>query len=129
LGLVVQVAVVVLAQHPHKMEIIQYLAQLRLQEEAVALMRPTPVEMVDQVVAVAVVALLLVLAAQATPQAHHLAKVVAVELRLLTTPHHLLVLVVAAVLVGQQHQMGQVHQVQRLVMEQMEQRLPFLVHL
>ena len=118
-----------LAQRQHKMEVALVSWRIAQLAVAVELVRLTLVEMAGQAVAVAVVVLLLVLVAQETHQAHHQAKVVTVGLQLLTTPHHLMALVAAAVLAGQQHQMGQVHQAQRLAMAQMEQRLPSLVHL
>ena len=117
-----------LAQRQHKMEVALVSWRIAQLAAVVALVRPILVEMAGQVVAVALVALLLVLAEQEIHQAHHQAKVVTVGLQLLTTPHHLMALVAAAVLAGQQHQMGQVHQAQRLAMAQMEQRLLFLVH-
>ena len=117
-----------LMQRQHKMEVALVSWHIAQLVAAVAIMLVKMVEMAGQAAAVAVVALLLVLVAQATHQAHHQVKVVTVGLQLLTTPHHLLVLAVVAVLEGQQHQMGQVHRAQRLAMAQMEQRLPFLVH-
>jgi hypothetical protein len=128
LVLVVRVVEEHLTQLQHKMEVIQYLAPLHPLAVVVAIMLVKMVEMAGQAAAVAVVALLLVLVAQATHQAHHQVKVVAVELRLLTTPSQVLALAVAVALVVQQHQMAQMHRAQRLAMAQMEQRLPFLVH-
>jgi hypothetical protein len=84
-------------------------------------------EVAALVVAVELVALLLVLVEQEIHQAHHQAKVVTVGLRLHTTAHHLLARAVAAVLAGQQRQMGQVRQAQRLVMVQTAQHHPLQV--
>ena len=121
-------AVELLAQRQHKMEVALVSWRIAQLAVAVELVRLTLVEVAGQVVAVELVALLLVLVEQEIHQAHHQAKVVTVGLRLHTTAHHLLAQAVAAVLAGQQRQMGQVHQAQRLVMVQMEQRLPSLVH-
>jgi hypothetical protein len=107
LVLVARVAVEHLTQRQHKMEAIQYLAPLHPQAAAVAIMLVKLVEMAGQAAAVAVVQLLLVRAAQETHQAHHQVKVATVELLLLSTPSQALALAVAAVLAGQQHQMGQ----------------------
>jgi hypothetical protein len=119
--LVVRAVVELLAQRQHKMEVA--LVSWRTAQPAVAveLVLLTLVEMAGQEVAAALVPLLRVRVAQETHQAHHPAKVVAVGLQLLTTSHQVLVQAVAVVLADQQHQMGQVHQVQRPVMVQMAQ--------
>jgi hypothetical protein len=117
-------AVELLAQRQHKMEVALVSWRIAQLAVVVELVRLTPVEMAGQVVVAALVQQLLVRVAQEIHQAHHQAKVVTVGLRLHTTPHRLLVQAVAAVLAGQQHQMGQVRQAQRLEMAQMEQQAP-----
>jgi hypothetical protein len=110
------------------MEVIQYLAQLHLLVAAVAIMLLKMAELAGQAaVAAALAQALLVQGAQEIHLVHHQVKAVTVEMLLLTTAHRLLALVVVAALVGQQHQMAQMRQVQLLEMAQMEQHQAFLV--
>jgi hypothetical protein len=80
--------------------------------------------MVVQVVVEQLQDLVMVMVVQETHQAHHQVKVATVELLLLTTPFQVLALAVAVVLVGQQHQMAQMGQAQRLEMAQTVQQAP-----